>query len=1056
MYLRKLSLHGFKAFASPQEFDFTSGTTAIIGPNGSGKSNVADAIRWVFGEQSNKNIRAKKTEDVIFMGSDSRRSMGIAEVTVVLDNADKWLPLDYAEVSITRRAHRSGDNEYFINDNKVRQGDILALMSQANMSQNSYAFVSQGLADRIIELKPLDRRILIEEAANIDQFRKDLVITKRRIDETRENILKVDLILKELKPRVKFYERFQKKTIKFNELTKEITILLFYLYDAKLKTLNEQKINFNDALIKNNKEIVNNRNNLENNSKELSSIELKLSELSVTKQNIQTEIDQETSEINKLDKDIAIANQKNSDLKRQNGSLTDDLDNLTKLQSSNVPEGEIADTTVANDQINELTIEKNKLIDAIDANEIQINNLIQKRNVSQQNLDKEFDSYDEAKDNLFNCEKLIREIELEISLLDQYYKEAPINNDNINNLLNQFVNDPSVTSKPNILGPLTRLIQVPDKYEHAIESALIGFLNSIVVSNANDAELCFKYLKNHDFGSVKLLLLDHISTAPPLTIIREKGVIGIASKLVSVDQKYQKLVDALLGQTIIVEDLSTAKSILSRGIGQVVTLDGTLLVNDFIYYGGSAQSSGKHFSIQSRLDDLQERLSTETEKIPQLKTNVVKNDKVIDELRKIITNTEHDMSRYDSERKSLNNALSKVNDNISTLNASLGIIENGGLISIVDNSETANQLINEKTSELKSIEIELNENESIIQTLIQKSDLIKNNKQSLLSRHQEISNNILDHEKKIAGFMQSIKTAEKQIQLFENSNFQIKTKQEQNTFEFNTLLEKIKQDSFSINEDGSIAQQFSNLDEDTLDVMNKYKVKCSIDSWSELTSLNLDSLNTVTNDMRVQILKLGSLDQEIEADLINDKNRYDQLIEQTGDLINSEEELQAVIKKLEFSISEKFTETFELVNDKFNHYFRQVFDGGNAELKMISAENKTEQGIEIIVKPPGKRLSNLAALSGGERSMTSVALMFALMSVNPSPICVLDEIDAALDDANVKRFLRILNELSQNSQFIVITHNRITVQDAETVYGISMEQDATSTVLSLKIKDLVN
>ncbi len=238
--------------------------------------------------------------------------------------------------------------------------------------------------------------------------------------------------------------------------------------------------------------------------------------------------------------------------------------------------------------------------------------------------------------------------------------------------------------------------------------------------------------------------------------------------------------------------------------------------------------------------------------------------------------------------------------------------------------------------------------------------------------------------------------------------------------------------------------------------MNKYKVKCSIDSWSELTSLNLDSLNTVTNDMRVQILKLGSLDQEIEADLINDKNRYDQLIEQTGDLINSEEELQAVIKKLEFSISEKFTETFELVNDKFNHYFREVFDGGNAELKMISAENKTEQGIEIIVKPPGKRLSNLAALSGGERSMTSVALMFALMSVNPSPICVLDEIDAALDDANVKRFLRILNELSQNSQFIVITHNRITVQDAETVYGISMEQDATSTVLSLKIKDLVN
>ena len=270
------------------------------------------------------------------------------------------------------------------------------------------------------------------------------------------------------------------------------------------------------------------------------------------------------------------------------------------------------------------------------------------------------------------------------------------------------------------------------------------------------------------------------------------------------------------------------------------------------------------------------------------------------------------------------------------------------------------------------------------------------------------------------------------------------------------ILEKIEQDSFSINDDGAINQQFSHLDEDIKIIMNKYREKCSIDSWSSLSASNLDSLNTITNDMRLQILKLGSLDQEIEADLISDKNRYDQLVEQTGDLIASEEELQTVIKKLEFSISEKFSETFQMVNEKFNHYFREVFDGGNAELKMISAENKSEQGIEIIVKPPGKRLSNLAALSGGERAMTSVALMFALMSVNPSPICVLDEIDAALDDANVKRFLRILNELSQNSQFIVITHNRITVQDAETVYGISMEQDATSTVLSLKIKDLVN
>ncbi|MBI51949.1 MAG: hypothetical protein CL779_01860 [Chloroflexi bacterium] len=1056
MYLRKLSLHGFKAFASPQEFDFTSGTTAIIGPNGSGKSNVADAIRWVFGEQSNKNIRAKKTEDVIFIGSDSRRSMGIAEVTVILDNEDRWLPLEFAEVSITRRAHRSGDNEYFINDNKVRQSDVLALMSQANMSQNSYAFVSQGLADRIIELKPLDRRILIEEAANIDQFRKDLVLTKRRIDETRDNILKVDLILKELKPRVKFYERFQKKTAKFNELSKEINILLYYFYDAKLKALHDQKVHLNEMLINNNKEITTNRNNLDNSSKDMSSLELQISNLNSTKENNQAEIDLLISEINKIDKDLAITNQKNSDLKRQNLSLSDDLNNLTKLQSQSVPDDKKVDASLVNKQIKELTIEKNRLIDSITSNDEKIRELIQKRNVSQQNLDKEFDSFDMAKEKLFNCEKLIREIELELSLLDQYYKEAPVDNDNINDLLNQFVNDSSITSKPNILGPLTRLIQVPEKYERAVESALIGFLNAIVVSNANDAELCFEYLKNNDFGSAKLLLLEHTSSSPPLTIMRENGVIGIASKLVSVDREYQKLVDSLLGKTIIVEDLTTAKLVFSRGIGQVVTLDGTLLINEFTYYGGSAKSSGKHFSIQSRLEDLQERLSQETQKIPQLKTDVVKNDKVIDELRKIITNTEHEMSKFDNERKTFNNSLNKINNEISSTNASLGILENGGSISIINNSETTKQLIKEKTGELESIASELNENESIIKAFMNNVETLKSNKKILLSKHQDIINENAEYEKKISACLQSIKDTEQHIQSLENSNFQANTKQEQVSFELNNLLEKIAQDGFSINDDGIINKQFSDLDEDATTVMDKYRLKCSIASWTDLSTDNLESLNTITNDMRMQILKLGSLDQEIEADLINDKNRYDQLIEQTGDLISAEEELQTVIKKLEFSISEKFSETFQMVNDKFNHYFREVFDGGSAELKMISAENKTEQGIEIIVKPPGKRLSNLAALSGGERAMTSVALMFALMSVNPSPICVLDEIDAALDDANVKRFLRILNELSENTQFIVITHNRITVQDAETVYGISMEQDATSTVLSLKIKDLVN
>jgi len=334
MHLRKLSLHGFKAFAGVQEFDFSSGMTAIIGPNGSGKSNVADAIRWVFGEQSNKNIRAKKTEDVIFFGSDTKRSMGIAEVTVVLDNEDKWLPLDFAEVSITRKAHRSGDNEYFINANKVRYSDVMSLMHKANMHQNSYAFVSQGLADKIIELKPFERRVLIEEAANIGQFRSDLVLTKRRIVETKDNILKVDFILKELKPRVNFYEKFQKKIILHKEISIELDLFLDFYYQNKLIFLLNSGNNFHKERNSIDQSILENKKSLGNISTDINKADMLLvnHESSIQKnRNSQMSI---VEEIGQIDKALALVNQKIAELNIRKNSIIEDLSNLKNMNNN--------------------------------------------------------------------------------------------------------------------------------------------------------------------------------------------------------------------------------------------------------------------------------------------------------------------------------------------------------------------------------------------------------------------------------------------------------------------------------------------------------------------------------------------------------------------------------------------------------------------------------------------------------------------------------------------------------------------------------------------------
>ena len=1059
MYLRKLTLHGFKAFAGTQEFDFTSGTTAIIGPNGSGKSNVADAIRWVFGDQSNKNIRAKKTEDVIFFGSDSRRSMGLAEVTVVLDNEDKWLPLDFAEVSITRRAHRSGDNEYLINGKKVRHGDVLALLNKANMHQNSYAFVSQGLADKIIELKPFERRTLIEEAANIDQFRRDLVLTNRRIDEAKNNILKIDLILKELKPRVNFYERFQKKIVKHKALSLELNFLLNFFYSSKFNILNNHKKSFVKSIESNNKLIASHKLNVNALGQQITELDLVISNTESKKLANRKEYNKIIDQVISADKDLALMSQKNTDYKNREESIKDDLNNLNNMQYpkkiSPSPDN------LKNLSLNKtnFTNEKNLLLEKQTSLNHRKSELINIRNASQINLDKEFSQLNDARENVFNCDKTIREIELELNLLDQFYKNAPVNSDNINDLLNQMANIDDKSKKPDILGPLTRLMQVPSDYERAIEASLFAYLNAIIVSSINDAEQCFQYLRDNDLGSVRLLILDQTPISPALTLMKEKGIIGIASKLVKVDSKYQDLIDALLGKTIIVEDFKKAQDVLTRGIGQVVTLDGTLLMNKYNYYGGSNKSSGKHFSIQERLEELTKSLEIEQKKIPVLRNALTNTEKIISELRKMINDSDQGVRQVEIDTNQCNVAINKINDSLTAINAELGYIENPANIneqSDESTSPTSQDLVNEKKSQLISLVDRMKQNQNMIASLKNDIALFNDKKDDINNRYKLINDEYIvlkNNSTKLNG--ESVRI-EKDIHLLENSGFQLSNKQEQNNFELNDLLDKVQQDDLTINNDGSISNAFIIGPSEMNDLQNKYNDYLNVDAEASLLESNLKSINLIINDMKVELLKLGTLDEEIESDLKQDKERYDTLIIQTEDLINSEDELRTIINKLEYSITEKFSVTFDLVNEKFNYYFREVFDGGSAELKLINSEQKSEAGIEIIVKPPGKRLSNLSALSGGERAMTSVALMFSLMSVNPSPICVLDEVDAALDDANIKRFLRILKELSQKSQFIVITHNRITVQDAETVYGVSMEQDATSTVLSLKIKDLVN
>ena len=1243
MYLRRLEVHGFKAFADRQRFEFGPGMTVIAGPNGSGKSNVADAIRWALGEQSPRQIRARKTEDVIFSGSDKRRPMGMAEVTIILDNSEGWMPVEFAEVAVTRRAHRSGDNEYLINNQQVRLADVQDLFRRAQVGQNSYAHMSQGLVDEVLALRPQDRRELIEEAADVRRHRHQLTLSERRLVETRDNLGHVRMLIREVEPRLRALARQSRRAGRYQELAADLSDALQVVLEVELREAHEVQAAARAAHDQRGQGFAAARADLHQREARLAEIVLalqarrdaleaaqareralaeeglrleqatalaaqRLELLGVRRGDLERAIevsdlpadDAATIDalIGDLDARVAAAQ---TELAREREALTSaDEATRTVLRDLNEAEArrgrldlevqdaerrmrddaaradaDVRERAVAGERRVELARLEAEQHAALEAHTTARAALTEasrvareRRESAERRLEEEQRAERAAADALSEAEQHVRGLEERQALLEVMRDNA--SSGNVGSGGTQALLDAAHTldedgapALAGIIDAVSRLIRVPDGLEVAIEAALAEHIAAVAVEHRAEAIAALAYLREQGAGTATVYPLDTIEHVYPLNLFNERGVIGIAARLVRCEQKYRPLVDTLLGRVIVVEDMRVAEQMVTRGLGAVVTRDGVLLRPGGSLYGGrtgtlaaaaaaaaggvAAPSAGapsvgaEQFSLQRELDALPERMDAARWALPAALARRERSRAILEDARDTVTaarravdEAEERRRAHEGGRTASERALAAIDTELRAIDVRLARAaadadaartEWQGRIAaarvaageaderirfardradvivrerdaVADRATTATQALAAVEGERRALVAQRDERVAARRAALTRIEQQREQLAALLTEHQDLELTLRDHRERLANnravraeaqaavgpahaATADLATEERDLAAVRGDAQRAVLATERELLESEhrlrgaaervaTLLAEIAQEGMHILDDGTVRPErpvvratlasADDLDEDeegTEVLPARPSAPAAIRGGAEV---DVPLLRERIAELRAQIRGLGPVNVEALEDLSAERERHDFLVGQVADLESAEAALREAIRDLKRLIRTRFVETFAVVNERFGHYFSRFFGGGQAELQLIETDaedgEEAEAGVEIFAQPPGKRITNLAVLSGGERSMTSVALLFALLSVNPAPVVVLDEVDAALDEANVGRFVDTLLELRERSQFVVISHNRRTIEPADAIYGISMGDDSTTRVLSLKLAAL--
>ena len=978
MYLKQIKAYGFKSFADKINIELCPNINGIVGPNGSGKSNVVDAVRWVLGEQSIKSLRGDNSLDIIFSGSKSRKPLNSATVSLIFDNSDKTVPIDYNEVSIKRTLYRSGENEYFINNERCRLKDIIELLTDSGGSKESFNIISQGKIDEIILAKPQDRRVMFEEAAGVLKYKRRKEEAIRKLERTNSNINRVNDIILELETNLEpLKKQSEKATIYLDTKTKlkEIEVALM----AKdIETLSYEYKESKKKIDELNDEIIKQSNNNSNYDIELLKEKNKLKSIDDKITLNQDKLIEKTKELEKIDADIRV-------FKERNKYVSVDADITNKL--FNLKEEELKQNNLINNINNEINL-LNKKIDVINEG---INNHLKKYN--------DF----KIKKNDINNELISNNREIVNLKYKIGYLEDNINNNaSVPNSIKNILNNPKFIGVHNTIG---NLVDVDSEYSIAISTALGSASSYLVVENTSVAKELVNYLKENKLGRATFfplnVIMGRVIPVDVKNIISSiPGVIDTADKLVKYDKKYTNIIENQLGNIIITNNIDTANSVSEKVNRRyrIVSLDGQVVNVGGSITGGSLVSNNV-IKEKYELEDARRELSVIERKNETLSLELQELDNKINELETKIYNSRLENSNNNNLKNNKLTILKECNINYDNI-----------VKEIKDLKDISSDDVDVKQKELLNNYYSVKDNIDSINTIINE----------LKMDREKCENSILELEENNKKSTLFINRMEKEV-----NNLEIKV---------NRIDVKLDNLLLNLNEEYNITFEYA----------------------KENFELNIEDeeARQLVSELKSKLKQIGEVNVSSIEEYKRVSDRYEFLNNQRNDLKNAEDTLLEIIKEMDEVMIDKFSNTFEEIRKEFKIVFKELFKGGNAELILTDPENMLETGVDIKAEPPGKHLQSISLLSGGEKTFTAISLLFAILNVRPVPFCLLDEVEAALDDANVESFGNYLNRYKDKTQFILITHKKKTMEFADILYGITMQESGVSKLVSVKLEDV--
>ncbi|MDU5105903.1 MULTISPECIES: chromosome segregation protein SMC [unclassified Clostridium] len=1183
MFLKSLEIRGFKSFADKTNLNFKKGVTAVVGPNGSGKSNISDSVRWVLGEQSVKTLRGGKMEDVIFAGTQFRKPVGLAQVSLTLDNSDNSLDTDYSEVTVTRRIFRSGETEYLINNQKCRLKDIHSLFMDTGIGKEGYSLIGQGKIEAILSGKADDRRALLEEAAGIVKFKSRKEEAERKLSNTENNLTRIRDIISTYEERIEPLKEEREKALKYNVLsedlrTREVSLLVKNIngIDKDIEVVNGE-INTRSQKIKDKREILNKL------KEELINLEEQIEEIEKKNNTEKTEYYRKKEEVNQSLNDIEIYKEriKNFEeiIKKDNEEIKNLEEALIKSREEKDSllielEEKIKDQIHKENLIKEFELTNYKLSNEIknledDSTKIKEEEFELLRKTSEINNDiaiinKEIINKEElstsGENNLKSIEgnisiniATISSINEKINTLRKFKEEVQasiLENRKRIGVLNSQVTKKEgfireVSKKINILdgklatlkdleksyegyqlsikklmeriekgqipygkgaNVLGEIFSVDRKYETAIEISLGGAISNIITEDENTAKLLIEYLKKNSLGRATFLPLNIIKGSRinvSNDIKNVKGYIGLASDLLTFDSKYKEVMDYSLGKTIIAENMEAALIISKLGNYKIriVTLDGEVISPGGALTGGSIYKKNNSSILGRRreIQELEESIKTnksnynsELELLNKIRDEIKEIDEDILNKSDDIHGKNIDITRFESEIRALENESLKLknalevskkeislnNENLIKLKEEIVKKENH-LKLLQDTKDKNNERIidikrdlaekKEAFDKIKDENIQIKIEKAKLDEIVysRQSDVRRKEKEekekedrivSLKKDNDEKNNNINYLRKLIEEKTEFISKVNKRLSELEDvfkfdeaSRISLKDKLKIKDGESNLITEEIRVLENELNRKEISLAKLESERENYYIKLNE-ELNLTLAEAIEI-AIEIDNVSKVKDEIfkiKNQITELGTVNLAAIAEYEEVCEKYKFMSSQEEDLNKAKEELMTVINEMTIKMQELFRENFIILNKNFNETFKDLFKGGTAELILGEGDELTAD-IEINVQPPGKKLQNINLMSGGEKVLSAIALLFAILKMKPTPFCILDEIEAALDDANVYRYAEFLREFSENIQFIVITHRKGTMEASDVMYGVTMEEKGISKVVSVDL-----